>query len=690
MKKIFTLLIGCLTCTMVMAQQNNPPVAVNDTVSCRLGHGMTVNVINNDYDPDGDTFYIALVGKGSGYIIPTFTDSTITFYITEYLHFGGFTGYVSFLYLLKDEHGEFNNSSIGYLVVNVINDSYDSLNVNSITARINAYGSHFFDMSSNTFGYNGGTTTYNYPSGSRKSTLFKQSLWIGGKDGQGNLRISAERYRQDGMDFFCGPLSTDGNCTVDSASLPNWYKIWKINASDIEYHVRNYNQSGYIPLPAIRDWPAHGDPLLKQAEYIAPFVDTDGDGVYNPLAGDYPLIRGDQCIFFVFNDMTLTGRETGNSTPMGIEVHGMAYAFLPYDSVNANTMFITYKIFNRSNVDYTDVYLGIWADFDIGHAYDDYVQCDVEGGYFFAMNGDSIDGNGEPEAYGENPPVQAIVVLGGAYLDADNLDNPAGGCDFSINGVNFGDGVVDNERLGLTGFMFNLNSASPINGDPRYAEQYYQYLSGLWKDGSQMLYGGGGHYSLGAYGPASKFMFPGSSDICHWGTGGTAPFGPIDWTMESSGYTPNDVRGLGITGPFSFPAGGYQQVDLAFVTARSFTPGLTALDVLRNRIDSLKVRYYQSSEDFGRYFASAINERPANLPSFDLRPNPAHRQFVIRLHSTTGQAIIQITDLTGRTCYSGLLYPGDNNVDIANLKPGIYLVQVIENHLRSVKKLIVR
>jgi len=687
MKKIFTLLIGCLTCTMVMAQQNNPPVAVNDTVSCRLGHGMIVNVINNDYDPDGHAIHIAFLLGNS--LSATHTDSTVSFYL-DYDMLAGFKGLITIRYLLKDELGLFGEFSVGALVINVLNESYDSLDVNHITARVNAYGSHFWDISSTVLGYNGGATTYNYPSGSSKSTLFKQSLWIGGKDEQGNLRISSERYRQIGMDFLCGPLSTDGNSTVDSASLPNWYKTWKINAAEIEYHVRNYNQPGYFPIPAIRDWPAHGDPLLNQAEYIAPFVDTDGDGVYNPLAGDYPLIRGEQCIFFVFNDMSLTGRETGNSTPMGIEVHGMAYAFLPYDSVNANSIFFTYKIFNRANVDYTDVYLGIWADFDIGNAWDDYVQCDVDRGYFCALNGDSIDGNGEPEAYGENPPVQAILVLGGAYMDADNLDNPAGGCDYGINGVNFGDGVVDNERFGLTGFVYYNNNNSPINGDPIYGEQYYQYLSGLWKDGSQMLYGGGGHYSLGAYGPATKFMFPGTSDPCNWGTGGTAPFGPVDWTMASAGFMPGDMRGLGITGPFSFPAGGYQQVDLAFVTARSFTPGTTAMDILNNRIDSLRLRYFQNSENFGRYFATGINERPANLPSFELRPNPAHRQFVIRLHSTTGPAIIEMTDLTGRTCYSGILYPGDNNVDIANLKPGIYLVQVIENHLRSVKKLIVR
>ena len=35
---------------------------------------------------------------------------------------------------------------------------------------------------------------------------------------------------------------------------------------------------------------------------LAPFVDVDNDGNYNPLNGDYPKIKGNQSIWWVMND----------------------------------------------------------------------------------------------------------------------------------------------------------------------------------------------------------------------------------------------------------------------------------------------------------------------------------------------------------------------------------------------------
>jgi len=37
---------------------------------------------------------------------------------------------------------------------------------------------------------------------------------------------------------------------------------------------------------------------LGQSEKIAPFYDNNNDGIYDPMAGDYPQIKGDQALFF--------------------------------------------------------------------------------------------------------------------------------------------------------------------------------------------------------------------------------------------------------------------------------------------------------------------------------------------------------------------------------------------------------
>ncbi len=54
------------------------------------------------------------------------------------------------------------------------------------------------------------------------------------------------------------------------------------------------------PIP-ILEWPANGNPFAKGAggvalvvnHDLAPFVDVNGDGKYNPLLGDYPAMKGD-------------------------------------------------------------------------------------------------------------------------------------------------------------------------------------------------------------------------------------------------------------------------------------------------------------------------------------------------------------------------------------------------------------
>ena len=53
----------------------------------------------------------------------------------------------------------------------------------------------------------------------------------------------------------------------------------------------------------------------------------------------------------------------------------------------------------------------------------------------------------DPGAYGDYPPAQGIVILGGPYMDADGIDNPDNECDESINGVGFGDGDCRQRKI---------------------------------------------------------------------------------------------------------------------------------------------------------------------------------------------------------------------------------------------------
>ena len=52
------------------------------------------------------------------------------------------------------------------------------------------------------------------------------------------------------------------------------------------------------------------------------------------------------------------------------------------------------------------MYMGTFTDLDIGYAKDDFMACDVERSMFIGYNGDSIDGNGQREAYENIRPLR--------------------------------------------------------------------------------------------------------------------------------------------------------------------------------------------------------------------------------------------------------------------------------------------
>ena len=60
--------------------------------------------------------------------------------------------------------------------------------------------------------------------------------------------------------------------------------------------------------------------------------------------------------------------------------------------------------------------------------------------------------------------------------------------DESINGVNFGNGIIDDERFGMRRFVYHNNgSGSGNNYDPKDAPEYYNLLRGIWTDGVRMF-----------------------------------------------------------------------------------------------------------------------------------------------------------------------------------------------------------
>ncbi len=418
------------------------------------------------------------------------------------------------------------------------------LEINNVRPTILGDGSCFapqkWDESTNPFVDR--CPTWEVPAGSGKSTIFQHALWFGGLDSADSLHLAALRYGQGsalngGRDYWSGPLKTaDG--TIDMMTSMKYHHIWNLTRAEIEQFTANYNNASY-PIPEdILTWPAHGD--AGYADNLAPFVDVNGDGRYNPTDGDYPDIKGDQCLFFIFNDYRSHTESQG--AVLNLEVHGMVYGFdAPDDEALNNTVFINYKFFNRSSNDYHNTYLGLFTDWDLGYSRNDYVGCDVQRNSCFCYNGTFIDGSGEPWAYDSIMPAQVLTVLNGP------------------------------DDLGMTGFMYFDNTSSAL-GDPDYADEYYLLMQSYWRSGQHLLYGGNGYPGLpGTVGPECNYMFPGDSDPDNIGTGGVAPGDGYNtngkyWTDLEAGNEPNDRRGLASVGPFDFPAGSVKELDYAMIT----------------------------------------------------------------------------------------------------------------------------
>ena len=142
----------------------------------------------------------------------------------------------------------------------------------------------------------------------------------------------------------------------------------------------------------------------------------------------------------------------------------------------------------------------------------------------------------------------------------------------AINGVNFGDGIVDNERYGMRRFVYHNNGGTiDAISDPGKAVEYYNMLRGIWKDNQRMLYGGNA-YNNGATTVECDFMFPGDTDPCWWGTKGTVVnefTGGKIWTEAAMGNPVGDRRFMQSAGPFTLQPGAVNYITVGIPWARA-------------------------------------------------------------------------------------------------------------------------
>jgi Secretion system C-terminal sorting domain len=263
-------------------------------------------------------------------------------------------------------------------------DAY--LDINNLKIGFNANNTMFVD-------YKNWRANYEFPKGSGKHSNFLNSFCITGLDSNNKLHSSASLFSSI-QDFLPGPL--DANDSIESSVSNGWKYVWKVDLKTIELfnnlttHTLANTPNEILIWPAVGNIYARGknNTILTIAETLAPFIDVNNDGIYNALDGDYPIIKGDQALWWVFSDNGNAYNRI-NSKPFKVQCQLMAYA-CKYESLE-NVFFLDMAIINKSDMPYHDMRTGLMSFVDLGAFNDDYIACDTDLNLAITYNGQNTD-----------------------------------------------------------------------------------------------------------------------------------------------------------------------------------------------------------------------------------------------------------------------------------------------------------
>ncbi len=306
----------------------------------------------------------------------------------------------------------------------------------------------------------------------------------------------------------------------------------------------------------------------------APFIDRNGNGVYDPpppfsdtfgpddlieggydepgIAGSDPNSPADMVLWTVYNDLdrNQTVRLQG-SEPIGLEVQVTIWGYKRTDPLG-NIYFKRVRIINKGGVD-TDgsgtigafwvdsMYVAQWSDPDLGSFADDLVGCDTTLSMGFVYNGHGVD----------------------TEFRKFNLPPAAGGYDFLQGPIIYSPGdsavfdlkrIYDYKNLGMTSFSY-FSAGSAISDPPRdYTRgtlRWYKMLRGYAPVDGPLTY-----YPFPPGMTPNKFPLSGDP---------VTQTGFIDGQGKPWSFAPGDRRLNVSTGPFNLAPGDTQEVVVAYV-----------------------------------------------------------------------------------------------------------------------------
>ncbi|MBL7800516.1 MAG: T9SS type A sorting domain-containing protein [Chitinophagales bacterium] len=484
--------------------------------------------------------------------------------------------------------------------------------------------------------------SYEVPIGSGKNSIFTTSLWLSGIDNSNSLHGAVTRYGAND-DWVAGPISTQYDSLYDSL----YKRVYKVSKQEIDLHRANFLNLGYTVPNEIQQWPGNGRTQFNETAQMAPFVDLNSNGIYEPALGDYPDIIGEQAVFFILNDVKSTS-SYANCLKMNVELHVLAYAvFCNQDSVLNNTIFLRLKFINKSANDYHGVCFSNYVDPDLGCYRNDRVGCDTLSNSYYAYNGTANDPDG------------CIIGLKG-YTDTS-----------IVQGFTF-----LNQQM--TGFNFYNNSPGGQMGDPTLCNEYRNYQTGKFRDGTPLRYGGNGYLGTGAITP---FCFPGN------------PNDPLSWsevhTQTADSIVPGDRRIVSTIFIDTFKVNQQKVIDIASVSTLSTTIGnIELVNTFLSDIQHVRSLYQQQFNYCGQVYSGIQNANELPL-TVELFPNPTAGKLTVKLPNLVNEAQLQLMSIQGQEVKQMSTSLNETTLDLSSLAKGVYLLKVQWGENSSTKRFII-
>lgn len=482
-----------------------------------------------------------------------------------------------------------------------------------------------------------------------KPVLFVINPWISGVIDDMEFS-NAPQYAMQTKTFVSGPISD----VHDKEYIEKYNRVWKVNRDQIEQHKQNFANSNYSIPDDIETWPGNGDHTKGESFNLAPFVDVNGNGIYEPEQGDYPDILGHQAVYTITNNFRQNQYVGGNFDHRSrkLEVHLMMYAF---DSIEVpeldKTVYLNYRVFNRGNSTWENAKFSLFND------------------------------------WGMHDPTTSVC-------GSDSIENLFFGYNISDNDLHFGTkpvavvGTLLNQPLEGHMFFYRSDFINIHMSGPRSTSDVINLTNFRWNPFAPLV--------------RKTPSGPNSNDN---GTGfsfDTTGAYPTKWAFNSPDnwyYPPaemRDVRSLAVTEMGDVQPGEHRCLEFAYTHGFDETDFTgtwqTALARARNQMNTAKSVY--DNLNTGCLGAVLSNETfDHNRMSFELYPNPIESGRTLRINTTDRINTITMVSVTGSLIPVEVKSMGNGyDVDIPEyIASGAYILRIQTAHKGLVvEKLLVK